>query len=569
MEQIFAHSRAQERRYLVIMAVVVVLLGSVFPFLMESRYKAPPDFHAVLNLFGSLLGVIAGLALVAHFYSLGERIYLFLGMAFFVSGTMDLLSGILLFSGHHGLVDAPSEELQRYLTATHVGGRMLMGLILILAPSIMGRMGKSRGSQREAVWVSIPILGLSLIATCLLFRLALPDYTGQDQFVPRPVDFLLGLLFTAALAILVLEYHRHRDMLTWWIALSVGVSVVSQFMVAFSQEMYDTFFNIGQAYKAIAYVVPIVGFPICQIQTALERKRALHALREQRSIFRTVLANTPDLIALKDIHFLYQAANSAFCDFLGKIEDDILGKTDYQLFPEHRAEVYRRTDAEVVRSGESQLQDERIAMDGTDRWFHVLKAPVRDGEGNMIAVLSSVRDITELKKLEQRLRVMSHTDELTRLHNRRGFVVAGEQIVKTAKRNKWYGLLVFVDVDKMKTINDTYGHDEGDKVLEDVAKVLRDTFRESDVISRVGGDEFVIFSLQETRESDSSILARLQDAVSAHNAHADRPYEMSLSVGITYYDPEEPRALEVLLTQADKAMYQHKRGKQDPDDPPR
>ena len=563
MEQAFSHSTKQERRYLVILGAVIVLLGSVQPFLLQSSYKGSAELHAAFDVFGGLLGLISGLALVAHYSSLGNRIYLFLGLAFFTGGTVDVFVGLLSFVSVKGLTGVSKQTLERFMTTAYVAARLQMGLIVLLAPSIMERMRKrTTASKREGFGVTLLVLALGGFAAVLLFRLTSPQFANPDDMISRPVDFLLGLLFMAALTVLLVDYHRQRDMLTWWVALSIGVSTVALFMMAFSKEIYDSFFNISHAYKAMAYVVPIVGFPLCQIATAIERRQALDALQEQRSIFSTVLANTPDLIALKDMQFVYQAANAAFCDFLGKDEGEVLGRTDYHLFTQEQAESYRVSDQQVLDSGRSQLQDERvIEEEGSAKWLHLLRAPVRDGEGNVIAILSSVRDITELKRLEEKLRIMSHTDELTGLYNRRGFMVVSEQMLKNAKRNKWHAVLVFTDLDNMKEINDTHGHNEGDRALTEVADVLRATFREADIIARVGGDEFVVLALETSGREDSGLLTRLQLGLESLNAGSDRPYGISLSVGFACYDHVNPMTLDELLTQADNAMYEQKRSK--------
>jgi diguanylate cyclase (GGDEF)-like protein/PAS domain S-box-containing protein len=560
MGLLFAHSRAQERRYLVVLAVVVVLLGSVFPLLMQTSYTATAELHATLDIVGSLLGVIAGLALVAHYSSLGDRISLFLGLAFFLSGLADLVSGLLLFAFSQGWTGLTAVFLSRYTITAYVAGRLFMGLITLLAPLALVRMGEEETTRREAAWITFLVMALAAVATALVFMVASPTFLS-GAFRGRPVDFLLGLLYVAALAVLLMEYHRERDMLTWWVTLSISVSALSLFIMAFSRAAYDIFHNVGHAYKVIGYVVPIVGFPICQIATAVERRQALAALQEQRSMFRTVLANTPDLIALKNLHFVYEAVNSAFCRFVGRAEEEIVGRTDYDLFDRDQAESYRRGDAEVLSTGQSVVQDEQVVRGGESQWFHILRAPVPDGRGRHIAILSSVRDITELKRMEHKLRLMSHTDELTGLHNRRGFFVLSEQILKKARRNRWHAALIYMDLDNMKAINDMHGHNEGDRVLVDVADVLRRTFRDSDIMARVGGDEFVVLALETSGRGEADLVRRLEGKWAEFTSAAKRPYQVSVSLGVAYYDSEAPVSLDELLSRADGMMYRNKRAK--------
>jgi diguanylate cyclase (GGDEF)-like protein len=114
----------------------------------------------------------------------------------------------------------------------------------------------------------------------------------------------------------------------------------------------------------------------------------------------------------------------------------------------------------------------------------------------------------------------------------------------------------------MKSINDTFGHSEGDNALTATANILKNTFRESDVIARIGGDEFVVMIAGADEFNGCSIIGRLQENLHSHNIFAKKCYRLSLSAGIVYCDPgESPCSLEVLLKKADQLMYERKRGR--------
>lgn len=177
------------------------------------------------------------------------------------------------------------------------------------------------------------------------------------------------------------------------------------------------------------------------------------------------------------------------------------------------------------------------------------------------ALLASLRDISELAELREELRSLSLEDELTGLYNRRGFITLARQQIKTALRMKRRMLLFFVDVDDLKMINDRLGHREGDRAIDGAAQVLRDTFRESDVVGRVGGDEFAALAMEADEDQAQPILERLRRSLNGYNQGRPGAYRLSLSVGTATYDPDGPRPLEDLLAEADRRMYQHKRGK--------
>jgi diguanylate cyclase (GGDEF)-like protein len=184
---------------------------------------------------------------------------------------------------------------------------------------------------------------------------------------------------------------------------------------------------------------------------------------------------------------------------------------------------------------------------------------LRDATGQPTGILAIVRDITERKKAEDALRAMSLTDDLTGLYNRRGFLMLAEQQFRIAKRAQRAMLLLFADVDGLKKINDTWGHSEGDRALIEAASLLKNTFREADIVARLSGDEFVAMPLE--TGAPEAVTARLQTNLAILNAEQDRRYALSLSIGVAAFDPEHPCAPEELLAQADAAMYEQKQRK--------
>ncbi|HLO13239.1 MAG TPA: diguanylate cyclase [Anaerolineales bacterium] len=166
--------------------------------------------------------------------------------------------------------------------------------------------------------------------------------------------------------------------------------------------------------------------------------------------------------------------------------------------------------------------------------------------------------VGELEKANDRLRSLSLTDELTGLSNRRGFMILATALMKFARRAGHPLCLLYIDMDSLKSINDNYGHTTGDMALTHFANILTETFRDSDVVARMGGDEFVVLTI-DAREGDlASIEARLQSNVNAHNLQSSQEYALSFSLGIIPVDLNSTLTLEALLSQADEAMYEHK-----------
>ena len=166
--------------------------------------------------------------------------------------------------------------------------------------------------------------------------------------------------------------------------------------------------------------------------------------------------------------------------------------------------------------------------------------------------------VSELEVANERLRTLSLTDELTGLNNRRGFMILATGLLKFAQRADHPLCLLYIDMDRLKFLNDTFGHARGDAALVDFAHILTETFRDSDVIARLGGDEFVILTI-DARESElDSIQTRLQDNVDAYNLRSTNGLSLAFSLGVIQVDLDSPITMEQILSQADAAMYKHK-----------
>ena len=151
-----------------------------------------------------------------------------------------------------------------------------------------------------------------------------------------------------------------------------------------------------------------------------------------------------------------------------------------------------------------------------------------------------MRDISELAQLRAELQALSLVDELTGLYNRRGFFTLARQQVKTARRMGRRLHLFFIDVDDLKTINDQLGHSEGDRALVAASQVLKLTFRNSDIVARMGGDEFAVLAMEGGEETEEPINSRLNQNLRAWRRQGLNPFRLSLSLGIATYDPRPP-----------------------------
>ena len=193
------------------------------------------------------------------------------------------------------------------------------------------------------------------------------------------------------------------------------------------------------------------------------------------------------------------------------------------------------------------------------RWFNVRVRAIEDERHRDSGSLVVLREVTERHQMVETIRTLSLTDELTGLLNRRGFTTLAEQQFRTSIRTRNRLWLVFADLDGLKDINDSFGHEAGDLALREFAQVLRTgSFREADLVARLGGDEFVILATEISRIDGDKVLGRVMDAVSRANAMPGREFPLSVSAGVAMFDPERPQSLEELIAEADRRMYQAK-----------
>jgi len=178
----------------------------------------------------------------------------------------------------------------------------------------------------------------------------------------------------------------------------------------------------------------------------------------------------------------------------------------------------------------------------------------------LVAVIFVMSGWLAISRRHHRLRTMAFTDHLTGLYNRRGFFLLAKHQWQLALRNNASLLLFYIDLDLFKEINDSMGHKVGDQALRDCAAVLRECFRSTEIIARMGGDEFAVTIEGATPDSRAMLEQRLAEIVERKNKAPGQPYELSLSVGALLCDLSmQDLSIDDLLAKADSQMYRQKR----------
>jgi diguanylate cyclase (GGDEF)-like protein len=221
-----------------------------------------------------------------------------------------------------------------------------------------------------------------------------------------------------------------------------------------------------------------------------------------------------------------------------------------------RRVVEAATEAGVVVMTGAGDEDLGVAAMQVGAQDYLVKGQV---DGRMLR--RALRYAIERQEARLQLQALSLKDDLTGLQNRRGFLALAEQQMKVARRSRTPFLLVFMDLDQLKQINDSFGHAEGNRAIVEAANVLRDCFRQSDILARLGGDEFAAFAIGTGDSNEEVVRARLASALAAVNAKPDRAYPLGFSVGILPCAATEEGSVESLLERADSLMYREKKGR--------
>jgi two-component system cell cycle response regulator len=316
-----------------------------------------------------------------------------------------------------------------------------------------------------------------------------------------------------------------------------------------------------------ASLLTLIIFPILYIflirplkRQVAELKKAEEAILQITLEWEDIFNTITDIVTIHDRDFNVVRANrSALKKFRLQDLDKMLNSKCYKYYHGTESPLKGCPSCNSLKTGEpcsSEIFEPHLNM-----FMEIRAIPRLDKNNEIIGLIHVVRDITERKQMEKKLHNLSLTDELTGLYNRRGFFNLFEHHLKIAKRQNKRLLLLYADLDNLKEINDTFGHQEGDFVLAEVANLLKTTYRESDIVARIGGDEFVVFPVGTNDDHVEAITLRLQNNVDVFNAQKERSYKLSISVGVSRYDSLSPHTADELLAEADRLMYSCKKNR--------
>ncbi|MGB8930469.1 MAG: PAS domain-containing protein [Anaeromyxobacteraceae bacterium] len=276
----------------------------------------------------------------------------------------------------------------------------------------------------------------------------------------------------------------------------------------------------------------------------LVEERIGEVVRQQQAI----LDNIPNVAWLKDREGRFLAVNDPFSRALGMTPADLVGKTDRDIYPPALAEKYQRDFMEVMATGtRTYIEETRVDPEGRTLYVEKIKTPIFNASGAVIGIIGIAHDVTHRKTVEVQLRHDNVHDSLTGLHNRAFF---DEELERLARGGMFPLSIVMADVNGLKTVNDTLGHDAGDALLRQAARVMLGAFRSEDVVARIGGDEFAVILPETTQAVAEEAIRRIMESP---EIAAGR---MSIAFGLATAVVNDQLAEALRLS--DERMYQDK-----------
>ncbi len=293
------------------------------------------------------------------------------------------------------------------------------------------------------------------------------------------------------------------------------------------------------------------------VEDVTERKRLERERDRDREFLNQIIENVPTTIVVKDVHTRrYVLINQAGVEHFGVSREQVIGKTAHEIFSKETADTIVGHDDKLLQSDGYMFFDEySLDMVGSGpRFVTSKKLIIRDSKGNARYLLGVIEDVTERRKSEERIAHLAHYDALTDLPNRIFFREQLDQLLRRARRGEQVAVL-YLDLDKFKSVNDTLGHQGGDELLKTVALRLRGCLRDTDIVARLGGDEFAIARTGVENPSEvTDLVKRIHDAIRESCDLCGHQLAADASIGIAMA-PDDGTESDQLLKNADMAMY--------------
>ncbi len=284
---------------------------------------------------------------------------------------------------------------------------------------------------------------------------------------------------------------------------------------------------------------------------------AQRRLAESERLYRHLVESAQGLICTHDMDGWLLTVNQAAQTSIGLSARALIGTNLRDLLTEESRAFFSQYLERMVQDGTASGMMFVRASNGRELAWKYHNVTVAE-PGQAPYVLGHAQDVSELREAQQRLTQLAMTDDLTGLHNRRGFLSYGARTLADAASHEKATAVIYADIDGLKRVNDSFGHEAGTALILGAADVLKNSFRAADVLARIGGDEFVALATVSQPDADT-ITNRLKWHLDKFNATSGLPYQLALSFGMAHWEPGSAQSLEDLVREADAIMYENKR----------
>jgi diguanylate cyclase (GGDEF)-like protein/PAS domain S-box-containing protein len=610
--------RTLDNNYLMVMGIASIALG-VFDLLHTLAYKGMgvfPEFTANLPTQLHIAGrYLQAATLIAAPFFVGRKVRAVPAMATYVLAAAGLIA--LVFGGWFptcyidGVGLTPFKKISEYVIALGMiagmallwSRRRLMDrtvLYLLLGSvglTILGELAFTvyvgvydwlnmsghliRLAAVYLLYVAVVQTGLSRPFDLLFWNLKRSEEALQQErnFVARVLDMAGAPLVVVNAQGRIVRFNRACEELAGFTADEVSGKVMwDLFLPADERETAQAVFRhieVSQAestlechwvtraneYRLLAWTcTPLRGkdgsieYVTCSGVDVTAQRQMENDLKEREERLRVMVESVKTGMLLVDrTNHTVVSANPAMAALVGLPERELAGRPCSDFFKCAGAGAACPFDAGEGVGPEAML---RTAAGREIPVHRSVAAVVTDGREHL---LESVVDMSEHKRLEEELRALSMVDELTGLYNRRGFLTLAPREIESALRVRGGMLLLFVDVDNLKEVNDRFGHAEGDRALQAMTRVLREAFREAGLIARTGADEFAVLMTHFAGTNPTLLMRRLEEHLEAYNCTVRGAYELRAGIGYARMSPDRPCSAVELLTQADNMLYLERR----------
>ncbi len=537
---------------LLVQALSMALEGLGKPMLLPN-----PALHGAIEMAGAVISaMVAYLLLRLNIIGEGSSFNHRIAAALLAMGLLD---------GQHALIPVGNQFVWLHSLATVVGS-LLFALVWLPSHAFQPAL---RHLPSAAVLIAVALGGYSLL---LPEQLPLMLESGEFTSAAVALNIVGGMFLLAAAARLYLAYRasdKAEDLL-----FSFQCLILSTAALAFAySSIWDWPWWGWHVQRLAGYSLAL--WLIAQTARKIEARTLQNNLLLQQQIderkrtesqlrVAAIAFETHEAIMITDANGNIIRVNHAFQVITGFSAEDVLGKNPRILSSgRHGREFYAAMWRHLLEHGSwsGEIWDKRKNGQIYPKWLTI--TAVKNPKGENTEYVAIFSDITNRKQAEEEIFSLAFYDTLTKLPNRRFLLERLQQSVAASARNRLHGALLFLDMDRFKTLNDTLGHDHGDLLLIEVAKRMQHCVRDMDTVARIGGDEFVI--LIEELDADSSeasqkaavIAEKIRAALARPYLLNENEYHSSPSIGVCLYRGDR-ESVDDLLKHADMAMYQAK-----------